>query len=87
MLRRRWSWKLIRQGLTKHAGHEHRTVAAAPIVRKLAREIGVDISLVKGSGPGGRISEDDVKAFAKGCLRGWPMRKLRAGMAAAARER
>jgi pyruvate dehydrogenase E2 component (dihydrolipoamide acetyltransferase) len=53
-------------GLTKHAGHEHRTVPAAPIVRKLAREIGVDIYLVKGSGPGGRISEEDVKAFAKG---------------------
>ncbi len=53
-------------GLEKHAGHEHRTVPAAPIVRKLAREIGVDIYLVKGSGPGGRISETDVKAFAKG---------------------
>lgn len=53
-------------GLTKHAGSEHKTVPAAPIVRKLAREIGVDIYLVKGSGPGGRISEDDVKAFAKG---------------------
>ena len=52
--------------LTKHAGHEHRTVPAAPIVRKLAREIGVDIDLVKGTGPGGRISEADVKAFAKG---------------------
>jgi pyruvate dehydrogenase E2 component (dihydrolipoamide acetyltransferase) len=53
-------------GLTKHAGPEHRTIPAAPIVRKLAREIGVDIYLVKGSGPGGRISQDDVKAFAKG---------------------
>jgi pyruvate dehydrogenase E2 component (dihydrolipoamide acetyltransferase) len=53
-------------GLTKHAGHESKTVPAAPIVRKLAREIGVDIYLVKGSGPGGRISEEDVKAFAKG---------------------
>ena len=53
-------------GLAKHAGSEHKTVPAAPIVRKLAREIGVDIYLVKGSGPGGRISEDDVKAFAKG---------------------
>jgi pyruvate dehydrogenase E2 component (dihydrolipoamide acetyltransferase) len=53
-------------GLDKHAGHEHKTVPAAPIVRKLAREIGVDIYLVKGTGPSGRISEDDVKAFAKG---------------------
>ena len=53
-------------GLAKHAGPEHRTIPAAPIVRKLAREIGVDIYLVKGSGPGGRISQDDVKDFAKG---------------------
>jgi pyruvate dehydrogenase E2 component (dihydrolipoyllysine-residue acetyltransferase) len=34
-------------------------------VRRVAREIGVDISLVTGSGSGGRISEDDVKAFAR----------------------
>lgn len=40
-------------------------VAAAPSVRKFAREIGVDISTVPGSGPSGRISIDDVKAYAK----------------------
>jgi pyruvate dehydrogenase E2 component (dihydrolipoamide acetyltransferase) len=38
---------------------------AAPSVRRIAREIGVDIRRVHGSGPGGRISMDDVKAFAK----------------------
>ncbi len=38
---------------------------AAPSVRRIAREIGVDINLVPGSGPGGRISMDDVKAYAK----------------------
>lgn len=38
---------------------------AAPSVRRLAREIGVDINKVPGSGPGGRISMDDVKAFSK----------------------
>jgi pyruvate dehydrogenase E2 component (dihydrolipoamide acetyltransferase) len=52
--------------LGKVAGTEHRqAVPAAPHVRRLAREIGVDIYEVKGSGPGGRISEDDVKAHAK----------------------
>ncbi|HEV2399420.1 MAG TPA: dihydrolipoyllysine-residue acetyltransferase [Candidatus Sulfotelmatobacter sp.] len=52
--------------LGKVAGTEHRQpVPAAPHVRRLARELGVDIYEVKGSGPGGRISEDDVKAFAK----------------------
>ncbi|MEW6755021.1 MAG: 2-oxo acid dehydrogenase subunit E2, partial [Candidatus Latescibacterota bacterium] len=42
-----------------------RTYPAAPSVRRLAREIGVDIAQVQGSGPGGRISEDDVKAHAR----------------------
>lgn len=52
--------------LGKVAGTEHReAIPAAPHTRRLAREIGVDIYEVKGTGPGGRISEDDVKACAK----------------------
>jgi pyruvate dehydrogenase E2 component (dihydrolipoamide acetyltransferase) len=55
--------------LGKVAGTEHRQpIPAAPHVRRLAREIGVDIYEVKGSGPGGRIGEDDVKAHAKTLL-------------------
>jgi pyruvate dehydrogenase E2 component (dihydrolipoamide acetyltransferase) len=55
--------------LGKVAGTEHRQpIPAAPHVRRLAREIGVDIYEVKGSGPGGRISDDDVKAHAKSLL-------------------
>jgi pyruvate dehydrogenase E2 component (dihydrolipoyllysine-residue acetyltransferase) len=38
---------------------------AAPSVRRFAREIGIDIFQISGSGPGGRISIDDVKTFAK----------------------
>ena len=38
---------------------------AAPSVRRIARELGVDINKIKGSGPNGRISMDDVKAFVK----------------------
>ena len=38
---------------------------AAPSVRRMARELGVDINLVGGTGPSGRISVDDVKAHAK----------------------
>jgi pyruvate dehydrogenase E2 component (dihydrolipoamide acetyltransferase) len=38
---------------------------AAPSVRRLARELGVDVNQVSGSGPAGRISLDDVKEFAK----------------------
>jgi pyruvate dehydrogenase E2 component (dihydrolipoamide acetyltransferase) len=40
-------------------------VAAAPSVRKFAREIGVDVERVTGTGEKGRISIDDVKAYAK----------------------
>jgi pyruvate dehydrogenase E2 component (dihydrolipoamide acetyltransferase) len=55
--------------LGKVAGTEHREpVAAAPHVRRLARELGLDIYNVTGNGPGGRISEEDVKAFAKATL-------------------
>lgn len=38
---------------------------ASPSVRRFAREIGIDIHQVSGTGPGGRISVDDVKRFAK----------------------
>lgn len=41
-------------------------VPAAPVVRKLARELGVDINQVAGSGPGGRVLREDVEMFAKG---------------------
>ena len=55
--------------LGKVAGTEHREpVPAAPHIRRLARELGLDIYEVKGSGPGGRINEDDVKAHAKAVL-------------------
>jgi pyruvate dehydrogenase E2 component (dihydrolipoamide acetyltransferase) len=55
--------------LGKVAGTEHRDpIPAAPHVRRLARELGLDIYNVTGTGPGGRISEDDVKAYAKATL-------------------
>jgi len=55
--------------LGKVAGTEHRQpIPAAPHVRRFAREVGVDIYEVKGTGPGGRISEDDVKTHAKALL-------------------
>ena len=43
-------------------------IPATPAVRRLAREIGVDIRAVTGSGEGGRILLDDVKATAKRLL-------------------
>jgi len=43
---------------------------ASPSVRKFARELGVDLGQVKGSGPKGRILQDDVKQFVKAILTG-----------------
>jgi len=43
---------------------------AGPSVRKFARELGVDLSRVKGSGRKERITEDDVKAFVKAVMQG-----------------
>ena len=44
-------------------------IAAAPSTRRLARELGIDISQVKPSGPGGRVTPEDVRAFAEGAGR------------------
>jgi pyruvate dehydrogenase E2 component (dihydrolipoamide acetyltransferase) len=41
---------------------------AAPSVRRLARELGVDIARVSGSGPAGRISTEDLHAYVKSAL-------------------
>lgn len=52
----------------KEKGKEQKSAggaAASPKVRRLARELGVDINAVEGSGENGRISEEDVKAFVK----------------------
>lgn len=43
-------------------------VAAAPSVRRLARELGIELSSVTGSGPRGRLLERDVKAHAKAII-------------------
>lgn len=43
---------------------------ASPSVRKFARELGVTVSQVKGTGPKGRITQDDVQAFVKAAMTG-----------------
>jgi pyruvate dehydrogenase E2 component (dihydrolipoamide acetyltransferase) len=43
---------------------------ASPSVRRFARELGVDLALVRGSGPKGRITVDDVRGFVKGVMAG-----------------
>jgi pyruvate dehydrogenase E2 component (dihydrolipoamide acetyltransferase) len=44
-------------------GAEAPRVLATPLVRRLAQELGVDLASVTGSGPGGRITEADVRAL------------------------
>jgi pyruvate dehydrogenase E2 component (dihydrolipoamide acetyltransferase) len=43
---------------------------ASPTIRKLARELGVPLEEVKGTGPKGRITHDDVHGFVKGVMAG-----------------
>lgn len=45
-----------------------KTAHAGPAVRRYARELGVDLQRVKGSGRKGRILEDDVRAYVKAAL-------------------
>ena len=40
--------------------------AASPTIRRMARELGVDIKMIQGTGPGGRISEEDIRNFSSG---------------------
>jgi len=44
--------------------------SAAPFTRRLAREMGIDLAKVTGTGPGGRISPEDVAAYAKRIIAG-----------------
>ena len=49
-------------------GADCKTAHASPSIRKFARELGVNLSLVRGTGPKNRIVQEDVQAFVKGEL-------------------
>jgi pyruvate dehydrogenase E2 component (dihydrolipoamide acetyltransferase) len=69
---------------TNHAGPESHPIArpdrdesvpkphASPVVRKYARELGVDLARVQGSGPKERIVVEDVQGFVRAALSGGP---------------
>ncbi|MDD2177421.1 dihydrolipoyllysine-residue acetyltransferase [Acidovorax sp. D2M1] len=65
---------------TPTAGLPH----ASPSVRKFARELGVPIDEVKGTGPKGRITQDDVAAFTKQVMAGAVQTKAQVAKAPAA---
>ena len=52
------------------AGPDRRVLHASPSVRRFARELGVDLSQVAGSGPRGRILREDVQGFVKQVMSG-----------------
>jgi pyruvate dehydrogenase E2 component (dihydrolipoamide acetyltransferase) len=56
--------EVLQTGARAAAGEPATTVKALPIVRKLARDLGVDIALIRGSGPEGRVTREDVLAAA-----------------------
>ncbi len=56
---------------------------ASPSVRKFARELGVPLDEVKGNGPKGRITVDDVQAFTKAIMSGAVLTKAQAAKAPA----
>jgi pyruvate dehydrogenase E2 component (dihydrolipoamide acetyltransferase) len=64
------------------AGGEYRASHASPSVRKFARELGVDVARVQGTGPKSRVTKDDVTGFVKGVMTG--QRAAPAGAAAPA---
>jgi pyruvate dehydrogenase E2 component (dihydrolipoyllysine-residue acetyltransferase) len=49
---------------------EEARVKASPVARRIAAELGVDLSAVKGTGPDGRVTETDVRAAAKSVTAG-----------------
>jgi pyruvate dehydrogenase E2 component (dihydrolipoamide acetyltransferase) len=54
---------------------------ASPSVRKFARELGVPLEEVKGTGPKGRITQEDVQAFTKAVMKGETTTKAAVGKA------
>ena len=55
----------FRAEVSEQARRPIHLAAASPAIRRFARELGVDINQVKGTGPEGRIDEEDVKNYAR----------------------
>jgi len=60
-----------------------RLAHASPSVRKFARELGVPLEEVKGTGPKGRVTQEDVQAFTKAVMSGTASTRAAAGRAPA----
>ena len=58
---------------------------ASPSIRKFARELGVDLGIVAGSGPKGRITQEDVQNYVKGIIAAGPVSAPAAAATSASR--
>lgn len=59
----------VSSSMASHGGREGisgRHVPASPATRKLARELGIDLNAIQGSGPNGRVTREDVERAAAG---------------------
>ncbi len=64
--------EILAEEIPKEIEEVKERILASPAAKRLAREYGIDISLVKGSGPEGRIVEEDVKRFVEATGRALP---------------
>lgn len=63
-------------------GADRAPAPAAPSTRRLARELGVDLYRVSGSGPGGRITPEDVQSYVKSIITSGAVHDVSGPMAA-----
>ena len=54
----------------QHRARDGKVIPAGPATRRLAREFGIDLALVPGSGAHGRVNEADVKNYVRSLARG-----------------
>lgn len=48
------------EGANKEAGSQRKKVLATPVARKLAKDLGIDITTIEGTGPAGRVMKEDI---------------------------
>jgi pyruvate dehydrogenase E2 component (dihydrolipoamide acetyltransferase) len=63
----------VQAAVAPAASYSSSKAHASPSIRKFARELGVDLNKVAGSGPKGRITQQDVQSYVKGALAAGPV--------------
>ena len=71
--------KPVEAGVSPAPGQADERIKARPLARKIAAEKGIDLTTIKGTGPGGRIVEKDVEAAVSAAVPGAKAASRRAG--------